>query len=298
MLPMIGSLSGRVFSTGLPVHQPLADPETAFIAAAAELDLGPVLAVPLLGSTQVRGVLWVGRRRGQPPFGSEELDMAAGFANQAALAIELSEARAEQQRAAMLDERDRIAADLHDHVIQRLFAAGLSLQSTAATLGPGAPTDRILATVDDLDDTIRQIRTSIFQLQQVRHPAVRGLRTRLLDVAAELTAVLGFAPTLRMSGLLDTLPDDLGEDVVAVARESLTNVARHARAGSVEIDVAAVESRLTVEVRDDGIGPGSPNRRSGLDNLQRRAEHRGGTFEVQARKPAGTWLCWSVPLDR
>jgi signal transduction histidine kinase len=156
ILPMTGSLSGQVFSSGMPVHKALSDPETAVVAAAAELDLGPVLA----------------------------------------------EARAEQQRVAMLDERDRIAADLHDHVIQRLFAAGLSLQSTAATLGPGAPTTRILATVDDLDDTIRQIRTSIFQLQQVQPRTVGGLRVRLLDVAAELTAVLGFAPALRLSALL------------------------------------------------------------------------------------------------
>jgi signal transduction histidine kinase len=296
-LPIAGSLSGQVFSTGVPVRQSTADRETAVIAAAAMLDLGPVLAVPLLVSTQVRGVLWAGRRGGQPAFGPEELDMAAGFANQAALAIELAEARAEQQRVAMLDERDRIAADLHDHVIQRLFAAGLGLQSTAATLGPGTPTDRILATVDDLDDTIRQIRTSIFQLQQVRSPAFRGLRARLLDVAAELTAVLGFAPALRLSGLLDTLSDDLGEDVVAVARESLTNVARHARAGSVEIDVAAVENRLTVDVRDDGIGLGTADRRSGLHNLHRRAELRGGSFAVRAREQAGTWLCWSVPLS-
>ena len=297
ILPVAGSLSGQVFSTGMPVRQSVADRETAVIAAAAMLDLGPVLAVPLLGSTQVRGVLWAGRRRGQPAFGPEDRDMAAGFANQAALAIELAEARTEQQRVAMLDERDRIAADLHDHVIQRLFAAGLALQSTAAKLGPGTPTDRILATVDDLDDTIRQIRTSIFQLQQVRPPAIRGLRARLLDVAAELTEVLGFAPALRMSGLLDTLSDDLGEDVMAVARESITNVARHARAGSVEIDVAAVENRLTVDVRDDGIGFGSADRRSGLDNLHRRAERRGGSVEVRAREPAGTWLCWSVPLS-
>jgi signal transduction histidine kinase len=297
VLPVAESLSGQVFSTGMPVRQSISDRETAVIAGAAELDLGPVLAVPLLGSTQVLGVLWAGRRQGQPAFGPEELDMAAGFANQAALAIELAEARAEQQRAAMLDERDRIAADLHDHVIQRLFAAGLGLQSTAATLGPGTTADRILATVDDLDDTIRQIRTSIFQLQQSRSRGVRGLRAQLSDVAAELSAVLGFPPALRMSGLLDTLSDDLGEDVVAVARESLTNVARHARAKSVEVDVTAAGNQLTVEIRDDGIGPGSSDRHSGLRNLQRRAEHRGGSFEVRAREPAGTRVCWSVPLS-
>jgi signal transduction histidine kinase len=297
ILPISGSLSGQVFSSGMPVHQSLSEGETTVISGVAMLDLGPVLAVPLLGSTQVLGVLWAGRRRQQPAFGPEELDMAAGFANQAALAIELAEARAEQQRVAMLDERDRIAADLHDHVIQRLFAAGLSLQSITSTLGPGTPTDRILATVDDLDDTIRQIRTSIFQLQQPRPPAIRGLRVRLLEVTGELTAILGFVPTLRMSGLLDTLSDDLDEDVVAVVRESLTNVARHARAGSVEVDVAAAENRLTIEVRDDGIGPGSLGRRSGLHNLQRRAEHRGGSFEIGAREPTGTWLYWSVRLS-
>jgi signal transduction histidine kinase len=297
ILPMTGSLSGQVFSTGMPLCESISEGDAAVLSAARAFDLGPVLAVPLLGSTQVRGVLCAGRRRGQPVFGPEELDRAAGFANQAALAIELAEARAEQQRVAMLDERDRIAADLHDHVIQRLFAAGLALQSTAGTLGPGTPTDRILATVDDLDDTIRQIRTSIFQLHQVRPPGVGGLRARLLDVATELTAVLGFAPALRMSGLLDTLSDDLAEDVVAVARESLTNVARHAHASSVQIDVTAVEDRLTVNVRDDGIGPGSPDRRGGLHNLHRRAEHRGGSVEVRTREPAGTWLCWSIPVS-
>jgi signal transduction histidine kinase len=296
VLPMTGSLSGQVFSTGTPLRQSISDGEAMVNSAASVLDIGPVLAVPLLGATQVRGVLWAGRRRGQPEFGAEELDMAAGFASQAALAIELAEARAEQQRAAMLDERERIAADLHDHVIQRLFAAGLALQSTAATLGPGTPTDRILATVDDLDATIRQIRTSIFQLQQARSGRFRGLRAQLLEVATGLSPVLGFTPALRLSGLLDTLPDDLGEDVVAVVRESLSNAARHARARSVEVDVTAVDDRLTVDVRDDGIGLGSPDRRSGLDNLDRRAERRGGSFEARTREGGGTWLCWSVPL--
>jgi signal transduction histidine kinase len=229
-------------------------------------------------------------------FGAEEVDMAAGFANQAALAIELAEARAEQQRASMLDERERIAADLHDHVIQRLFAAGLALQSTAATLGPGRATDRIVATVDDLDATIRQIRTSIFRLQQVPQARARGLRARLLDVAADLAPVLGFEPTLRLSGVLDVLPDDVAEDVAATVRESLSNVARHARARWAEIDVAAGE-RLTVDVRDDGIGIGTTDRRSGLQNLRRRAERRGGTLEIRPREPSGTCLRWSIPLE-
>lgn len=292
-LPMSGSLSGQVFSTGTPLRQSVGD---AGSTPRPDLDLGPVLAVPLHGSRRMHGVLWAARRRGRSAFGAEEVEMAAGFANQAALAIELAEARAEQQRAVMLDERERIAADLHDHVIQRLFAAGLSLQSTAGTLRAGEAADRILATVDDLDATIRQIRTSIFQLQQLPQTRAPGLRARLLDVATDLTPVLGFEPAVRFSGVIDAVGHDIGEDVLAVVRESLSNVARHARAASAEVDVAATADRLTVDIRDDGIGLGSTDRRSGLDNLRRRADRRNGTCTVEPRKPTGTWLSWSVPL--
>ena len=292
-LPMSGSLSGQVFSTGTPLRQSIGD---AGSAPRPDLDLGPVLAVPLHGSRRVHGVLWAARRRGRSAFGAEEVEMAAGFANQAALAIELAEARAEQQRAVMLDERERIAADLHDHVIQRLFAAGLSLQSTAGTLRAGEAADRILATVDDLDATIRQIRTSIFQLQQLPQTRAPGLRARLLDVATDLTPALGFEPSVRFSGVIDAVGDGVGEDVLAVVRESLSNVARHARAASAEVDVTATADRLTVDIRDDGIGIGSTDRRSGLDNLRRRADRRDGTCTVGPREPTGTWLSWSVPL--
>ena len=290
-LPMSGTLSGQVFATGTPLQQSIGQ-----AVPQPDLDLGSVLAVPLHGSTRSHGVLWAARRHGRPAFGVEELEMAAGFANQAALAIELAEARAEQQRAVMLDERERIAADLHDHVIQRLFAAGLSLQSTAAGLGSGDVAERILATVDDLDATIRQIRTSIFQLQQLPQTRAPGLRARVLDVATDLTPVLGFEPAVRFSGVIDAVADDVGEDVLAVVRESLSNVARHARAASAEVDVAATADRLSVQVRDDGVGLGSTDRRSGLDNLRRRAERRGGSCTVGSREPAGTCVSWSVPL--
>ena len=292
-VPITGTLSGQVFSTGTPLRQSI---QEAGPGPRADLDVGPVLAVPLHGSRGMHGVLWAARRQDRSAFGPEEVEMAAGFANQAALAIELAEARAEQQRAVMLDERERIAADLHDHVIQRLFAAGLSLQRTAGSLGGGEATERILATVDDLDATIRQIRTSIFQLQQLPQTRAPGLRARLLDVATDLTPVLGFEPAVRFSGVIDAVADDVGEDVLAVVRESLSNVARHAHAAAAEVDVAATADRLTVDVRDDGVGLGPTDRRSGLDNLRRRAEHRGGTCTVGPREPAGTWLSWSVPL--
>jgi signal transduction histidine kinase len=294
-VPREGSLSGRAFTTGeaLRVTQP--DEVGLASIATGQLDVGPVLVVPLLGSSRVHGVLSVARLRGRPALTADDVDMAAGFANQAAVAIELAEARAEQQRAAMLDDRERIAADLHDHVIQRLFAAGLSLQALAASLGPGRAMDRVLGVVADLDHTISQIRTSIFQLHQPPETSPRGLRARLLDVAAQEAPALGFEPAVRFSGLLDTLPDDLADDLVAVLREALSNIARHARARTAEVDLTAGTQRITLEVHDDGLGMGPTTRRSGLANLRRRAEHRGGTLRVTARHPTGTCLTWTVP---
>jgi signal transduction histidine kinase len=221
--------------------------------------------------------------------------MATGFANQASVALELARARSDQQRAALLDERERIAADLHDHVIQRLFASGLSLQALAATLGPGRATERVLTTVADLDATISQIRTAIFALQQPAQATARGLRARLLDVVTEVTPALGFEPAVRFSGLLDTLPVALTDDLLAVLREALTNTARHAHATTADVELAATTNRVTLGVRDNGTGIGDTTRRSGLANLRHRAEHHGGDLTVDSG-PDGTRLIWSVPL--
>ena len=259
------------------------------------LDAGPVLVVPLMGSHTTHGVLSVVRLRGRAAFTTEDLDMATGFANQASVALELARARADQQRAALLDERERIAADLHDHVIQRLFASGLSLQALAATLRPGGATDRVLATVADLDATISQIRTAIFALQQPPQATARGLRARLLEVVTDVTPALGFEPAVRFSGLLDTVPDGVADDVLAVLREALTNAARHAHATGVEVELTATADRLTLDVRDDGSGIGDTTRRSGLANLRHRAERHGGALTVNSG-PTGTRLVWTVPF--
>ena len=292
-VPLQGSLSGQVFSTGVPLR--VARPDEAGLASVAsgDMEVGPVLVVPLVGSTRVHGVLSVARVHGRPTFTGEDMDMAAGFANHAAVAIELAEARAEKQRAAMHDERERIAADLHDHVIQRLFAAGLSLQALATTLGPGRAADRIVATVADLDDTISQIRTSIFQLQQA--PRAQGLRARLLDVVGAEAPALGFDPAVRFAGPLDTLPEGVADDLVAVLREALSNIARHARARTAEVELIAGTERITLDVHDDGIGLGPTARRSGLANLRRRAEQHGGTLTLGPRRPTGTCLTWTIP---
>jgi signal transduction histidine kinase len=197
----------------------------------------------------------------------------------------------------MLDDRERIAADLHDHVIQRLFAAGLSLQAVTVGLPPGRASDRVQATIVDLDDTIKQIRTSIFQLQQDPRAVVGGVRTRILDDLAELTPVLGFEPAVQFSGVLEgTVPGPVVEDALAVLREALTNVARHAAARSALVELTAADGRLELRVSDDGRGIGPTRRRSGLANLRRRAEaHRGG-FEVTQGRLSGTVLAWRVPL--
>jgi signal transduction histidine kinase len=294
--PADGSLSGRVFATGEPLLVHWQDERQGLPpAAAVDLEIGPMVIVPLLGSAKINGVLSAGRRLGRPGFSPVDLDMIAGFANQASIAIELAEARAEQHRAAMLDDRDRIAADLHDQVIQQLFAAGLSLQSVASTLDRGPAADRILTTIHSIDRAIAQIRTTVFQLNQIPSDAAPGARQRLLDVSSELTAPLGFAPTMRFAGIIDTLPGDLADDLVAVLREALSNIARHAGARTAEVDLAVDRQRVSLTVSDDGVGIGESTRRSGLANLRRRAERHGGTFELKARSPAGTTLSWSVP---
>ncbi|GIF73846.1 GAF domain-containing sensor histidine kinase [Asanoa siamensis] len=291
-VPARDSLSARVLATGQPLR--LADPGAS--SPVEVPDLGPVLAVPLLGSGQVHGVLWTVRAPGRPLFTADDVEMAASFANQAALAIELAEARAEQQRAAMLRERERIAADLHDHVIQRLFAAGLSLQGLAARLGPGEPADRVVRVIDDLDTTISQIRTTIFQLQRPPGGVATGVRARLLDVASRVGPALGFEPGVRFAGVVESeVPPDLVDDLEAVLGEALTNVARHAGARSVDVSLAVASDEVTLEVRDDGRGLGETTRRSGLANLRARAERRGGTLSVSVAAPGGTLLRWSAP---
>lgn len=255
-----------------------------------------MLAVPLLGSHEVHRVLTAARRTGRPAFTAKNLDMAAGFAHQAAVALDLPAPSTSAPRCST--SADRIAADLHDHVIQRLFATGLSLQSVAATLEPGKARTRVLSSITDLDDTISQIRTSIFQLRQVTRSEQSGVRARMLDVVSELTPALGFEPAVRFSGVFeDVLPDAVVEDLLAVLREALSNVARHARARSTTVTATTTPGRLTLQVNDDGAGIGPTTRRSGLANLARRAEHHGGTLTVAPNTPTGTQLTWTVPLS-
>jgi signal transduction histidine kinase len=297
------TLCAHVFTTGTPLRLDDATNRLGLPPSvlAASMDVGPVLVAPLSGSDQTRGVLAVARLTGRTPFQPEDLKMAAAFANQASVALELAESRLDRERAVLLDERDRIAADLHDHIIQRLFAAGLALQGVTARLGGHQAAARITGVIDELDDTIAQIRTTIFAIQQAATATPQGLRARILGVVTDAAKALGFTPALRFNGPVDTVAgtSGLSDDLTAVLRESLANVARHARATRVDVDIAAHSEAgglLTVTVCDNGVGIGDTSRSSGTANLSHRAQRRGGTFALAPNSPTGTRLEWSVPI--
>jgi signal transduction histidine kinase len=305
--PVDNTLAGLAFDTGRPVlvGDVNEDGRAYQVHLTEVLDVGPVMALPLVGLRGTRGALVVGRIHGRSRFDEADLDMAMTFANHAAVALELADARSDQQRMVLLEDRDRIARDLHDHVIQRLFAAGLTVQSVASGLGSDDRAQRLDRVVTGIDDTIRQIRTSIFQLRGQLGPQTGTVRTRLLDTIAEVMPSLGFEPHLGFSGPIDSVvPDSVIDDLVAVTREALTNVARHARATQAEVTLTADSGTLVLDVVDDGIGIGEVSRRSGLANLRQRAELRGGSMaimsEVSDEAPStreGTHLRWTIPLS-
>ena len=293
--PRQGTMPGEAIAGGRPVMIEDAGSQDRFWVEAAEvLPVGPVMALPLVGSRGARGALVVARMHGRHRFTRADVDMALAFANHAALALELADARSDQERIALLEDRDRIARDLHDHVIQRLFAAGLSVQSVASRL-PDAAGERLNRVVDDIDDTIRQIRTSIFELR-TGSDAEAGLRGRVSAVVHNLAAILGFAPALTYRGPVDTLGvGDVADDVVAVVREALTNVARHSGASRAAVEVEVTGSLVCVQVTDNGSGLGGQTRHSGLANLRARAERHGGTLALADHE--GAVLTWTVPQE-
>jgi two-component system, NarL family, sensor histidine kinase DevS len=293
------TLSDHVLETGLPYRlqnaADTAEVEGRTIFMAGQVDVGPVMVLPLLGRERVRGSLVAARAPGRRPFSELDMGMATTFANHASVALELVEARRDQQRVMLLEDRARIARDLHDHVIQQVFAAGLVLQATMSRL-EGTTDVRVLQdVVSHLDDAIKQIRVSIFQLQP---PTGSGLRSSIMDVVAEVRPGLGFDPRLDLDGPIDSVcGEEVARDVTAVVREALTNVARHAEAGTAQVSIHATTSQLTVTISDDGKGRGPVTRLSGLDNMRRRAEDRSGSMVV-AEVPdlGGTTIVWTVPV--
>jgi signal transduction histidine kinase len=257
--------------------------------------MGAVLIVPLGTGPAVRGVLCVANAPGRPPFTESSQRLLEAFAAQAAVALELAERRRDAERLVLLEDRDRIAKDLHDTVIQRLFATAMTLMSAIKITQHPDVAVRVQRAVDDLDETIRQIRSTIFALQATPGD-LPALRNRILAVIDGISESLGFAPSVRLEGLVDTRVDDeIGEQLIAVLQEALSNVVRHAHARHVGVSVHAGED-LVLIVEDDGTGIPPGGRRSGLRNLADRARNLGGSFETRDREGGGSVLEWRVPL--
>ncbi|WP_442814293.1 GAF domain-containing sensor histidine kinase [Streptomyces sp. NBC_01198] len=302
VLPAEGSFMGAALAAGgsITTSEIQKDPRVT-VGPPRWNGLGPVVAVPMLAEDRARGVLLLGRAERALPFTEDETAPLAAFAGQASLAMELAERRRSAEQVALLEDRDRIARDLHDLAIQRLFATGMTLQSSLRFIEHPEANERIMRAVDDLDETIKIIRSTIFGLRAKEADRKRlNLRTRVVTTVEAAARTLGFTPSLRMEGLIDTdVPAAVAEDVVAVLEEALSNVARHARASAAEVSVAVASGRLALTVADDGIGLPGQTRRSGLRNLAERAAHRGGEFTAGPRDEAGTGgtrLVWRVPL--
>jgi signal transduction histidine kinase len=303
VLPAGESLSGRVFATGEPVTSAdfAADERAAAVARAAMSQIGPAIVFPLGAPGNVRGVLTIGRRHGASPFAPAQADMVASFAAQAGVALELAASRAEAERLSLYEDRDRIARDLHDLVIQRLYATGMSLEGTMPMITRPEVASRITSAVDAMDETIKEIRTAIFALQ-ARDTTVRpDLRGDIVNVVEEMAPMLGFAPSLRLgAGLSGEIRPEAAEQALAALREALSNAARHAAASRVDVTADAGDGMLTVQVTDNGNGIPPGGRRSGLSNLAGRAEKLGGELRLgpadPGASPPGTRLEWRVPL--
>jgi signal transduction histidine kinase len=263
--------------------------------------MGSFLGVPIRVRGQVFGNLYLTDKEAAAGFSAEDEILAVALAGAAGIAIENTRLLARVRGLSLVEDRERIAADLHDTVIQRLFATGLGLQGSVRGIDNPAAAQRVQEAVDELDETIRQIRSTIFALQSPRIPG-RSLREEILALSREASPGLGFEPRVRFVGLIDHLVGDaVGGQLLAVLREALSNVVRHAGASQVTVAVEVSATHLVASVIDDGVGAGEGERPGGrgLASLRHRADALGGTLEMDAGAGAGgkgTTLRWRVPL--
>ena len=278
-------ISDHADSYGFPAHHP---PMTSF------------LGVPILVRDEVFGNLYLTDKRGGAAFTDEDEELIVALAAAAGVAIDNTRLQARVREVSLVEDRERIARDLHDTVIQRLFAIGLGLQGLVRLLDRPEVAQRVLTAVDDLDETVKQIRTAIFGLEASRL-AAGGLRDRALGVVADVTAPLPFAPSVVFEGPVDTVvPERVADHLLAVLREALSNAVRHSQASRIDVLIAAAGGEALLRVSDDGIGVGE--RRSstggghGLRNMTYRAAELGGQVDVSPRPAGGTDVLWRVPL--
>jgi signal transduction histidine kinase len=275
-------------SYGFPPHHPV---------------MKSFLGVPLLVRDEVYGNLYLADKTTADTFTEVDEELVVALASAAGVAIDNARLHARVQELALVDDRARIARDLHDTVIQRLFATGLSLQGTAGLIptDPARAVDRVEAAVDDLDVTVKQIRSAIFGLE-ARGPQAEanatGVRSQVLDLVQEARPLLAQEPTVLFEGPVDAAtPDEVVPDLLATLREALSNVGRHAHATHVEVRLAVSGGVLVLRVSDDGVGPPGPEvaRGRGLANMAARADRLRGSLDLRPGEEAGTVLTWRVP---
>lgn len=290
--PVQGTLLERALATRRAVSVPALAPASVF---AGGPDLGPTVGIPLFAGDEALGVLMISRGIDSTAFTDADLEMAFTFAAQASIALEVVRAREDRRRQETARDRSRIARDLHDRVIQRLFGAGLSLQAISADVAAPAAS-AIESQIDVIDETIKDIRTIVFALGAGERRGTRQLRDRVLDVISEVTDTWSVPPRITFVGALDSIvAEDLADDLVTVLRELLTNVAKHASARVVEVAVRADDGDVELVVQDDGRGLGTSTRRSGLANVLERAAQRDGACTIAPAPAGGTVVAWRVP---
>ena len=314
-----GRGAGRLLGTTVPVDSPalgqalsgepvlLDDPDTdPRLVTGLIRDRGPAMLLPLGTGDTLLGVLALARDRGAPPYSVPERALATQFAQQAALALLLGRARRDRARIAVLEDRERIARDLHDLVIQRLFAVGMTLEGARRSRLPEEAAGRLEKVTRELDAIVQEIRTTIYALRRPPQEQPPGLRARVLREAEAAAGTLGFTPSVGFTGPVDALVgEEQAGQLIAALREGLSNAARHAAAErvAVSVDVTArlPDGRPAVRLRvtDDGVGPpAAQGRRSGLRNLAERAAALGGSAALEPNPEGrGATLTWQVPRE-
>lgn len=291
-VPVDGSSSGAVFRSGEPlITETLKYPIQAF----TDVGQRPAILMPLRARDEVVGVIAIARGADQPPFDETYLDLVSDFATHAAIALVLAAARDDARQVTILAERERIAHDLHDHVIQRLFAAGMDLQGTLARARSPEVTERLNRTLDDLQTIIEEIRTTIFQLKSP--PGTGGdFRYRIQHVVADLTDSRDVVTTVRMHGPMTAVGGELADHAEAVTTEAVSNALRHSGASRLTVEIS-VADMFVLDIVDNGSGiPADNARSSGLGNMKRRAERLGGACEITGPPEGGTRVHWVAPL--
>jgi signal transduction histidine kinase len=292
-VPVEGSTTGGVLQSGKPL---ITNSFRYLIEGFTDVGERSAIVMPLRADGAVVGAIALARSEHQPSFGDDYLELVSDFAQHAALALVLASGRETARELAILADRERIAHDLHDHVIQKLFAAGLDVQSTIARARSPEITDRLTGTLDDLQGTIDDIRATIFKLQ---NPVTESadFRQRIQNTVAELTEDRDIATTLDIAGALTAVHGQLADHAEAVITEAVSNAVRHSGASHLTVRICAADE-LSIEVIDDGCGiPQDNQRRSGLANMQRRAAQVGGDCSITAAPDGGTRVCWAAPLS-